>query len=53
MPLKMPEAKNPSGKPSASIIASEISAWVYATTISKEPMAKMKKFLRRPMASLR
>ncbi|MNR62328.1 hypothetical protein D3C85_1843250 [compost metagenome] len=53
MPLKMPEAKKPRGKPSQSITPSLTCIWVYSRTMMNEPTAKRMKFFLRPNRSVR
>ncbi|MCY1175739.1 hypothetical protein D9M73_159880 [compost metagenome] len=51
IPLKIPEAKKPNGRPSHSITPSLTGICVYNSTMTKEPTANRMKFFLRPSRS--
>ncbi|MCY1466742.1 hypothetical protein D9M71_851640 [compost metagenome] len=53
MPLKIPEAKKPSGKPSHSITPLLTGSCVYSNTMVNEPTANRMKFFLRPRMSVK
>ncbi len=53
MPLKIPEAKKPRGKPNHNMTSLLTCNWVYNSTMMKEPTANRMKFFLRPNRSVR
>ncbi|MNQ47157.1 hypothetical protein D3C85_609930 [compost metagenome] len=53
MPLKIPEAKKPSGKPSHNITPLLTGICVYSNTMMNEPTANRMKFFLRPRMSVK